>query len=183
MSANIPKNSAQKARKKARRQAANTARKRSLTVTNGLLATGTCCLIVASMLIMYSKTKALTFGMPGGLFLCALGAGCVSATLAASVPLALLSRWYAVKARAPATVFLLCGIFPLVPGAGIYYTAYYFVSGQMALFSAKLAEVIKVALALSVGIAVVLSVPLPHSHVYGPKGEVEKAAPFSHFRH
>ena len=66
----------------------------------------------------------------------ALGAGCVSATLAASVPLALLSRWYAVKARAPATVFLLCGIFPLVPGAGIYYTAYYFVSGQMALFSA-----------------------------------------------
>ncbi len=113
----------------------------------------------------------------------ALGAGCVSATLAASVPLALLSRWYAVKARAPATVFLLCGIFPLVPGAGIYYTAYYFVSGQMALFSAKLAEVIKVALALSVGIAVVLSVPLPHSHVYGPKGEVEKAAPFSHFLH
>ena len=113
----------------------------------------------------------------------ALGAGCVSATLAASVPLALLSRWYAVKARAPATVFLLCGIFPLVPGAGIYYTAYYFVSGQMALFLAKLAEVIKVALALSVGIAVVLSVPLPHSHVYGPKGEVEKAAPFSHFRH
>ena len=113
----------------------------------------------------------------------ALGAGCVSATLAASVPLALLSRWYAVKARAPATMFLLCGIFPLVPGAGIYYTAYYFVSGQMALFSAKLAEVIKVALALSVGIAVVLSVPLPHSHVYGPKGEVEKAAPFSHFRH
>ena len=113
----------------------------------------------------------------------ALGAGCVSATLAASVPLALLSRWYAVKARDPATVFLLCGIFPLVPGAGIYYTAYYFVSGQMALFSAKLAEVIKVALALSVGIAVVLSVPLPHSHVYGPKGEVEKAAPFSHFRH
>ena len=113
----------------------------------------------------------------------ALGAGCVSATLAASVPLALLSRWYAVKARAPATVFLLCGIFPLVPGAGIYYTAYYFVSGQMALFSAKLAEVIKVALALSVGIAVVLSVPLPHSHVYGPKGEVKKAAPFSHFRH
>lgn len=113
----------------------------------------------------------------------ALGAGCVSATLAASVSLALLSRWYAVKARAPATVFLLCGIFPLVPGAGIYYTAYYFVSGQMALFSAKLAEVIKVALALSVGIAVVLSVPLPHSHVYGPKGEVEKAAPFSHFRH
>lgn len=113
----------------------------------------------------------------------ALGASCVSATLAASVPLALLSRWYAVKARAPATVFLLCGIFPLVPGAGIYYTAYYFVSGQMALFSAKLAEVIKVALALSVGIAVVLSVPLPHSHVYGPKGEVEKAAPFSHFRH
>ena len=32
-------------------------------------------------------------------------------------------------------------------------------------------------------LAVTVSVPLPHSHVYGPKGEVEKAAPFSHFRH
>lgn len=113
----------------------------------------------------------------------ALGAGSVSATLAASVPLALLSRLFAVKAKAPATLFLLCGIFPLVPGAGIYYTAYYFVSGQMGLFSLQLAEVIKVALALSVGIAAVLSIPLPHSRVYGPRGEVEKAVSFSRFRH
>lgn len=53
------------------------ARKRSLMATNALLATGTCCLIIASMLIMYSRTKTMAYGMPGGLFLCAVGAAAI----------------------------------------------------------------------------------------------------------
>lgn len=48
------------------------------------------------------------------------------ATLIATLPLAALSRFFAIRHKAPITVFLLTGIFPLVPGAGIYYTAYYF---------------------------------------------------------
>jgi|GEM_PF-4370331 hypothetical protein len=113
MSANIPKNSAQKARKKARKQAADTARKRSLTVTNGLLATGTCCLIVASMLIMYSKTRALTFGMPGGLFLCALGAGCVGLSYFD------VAKKFAVICFAAAVITLACAVVTLLGALGI----------------------------------------------------------------
>ena len=55
------------------------------------------------------------------------------ATLIATLPLAALSRFFAIRHKAPITVFLLTGIFPLVPGAGIYYTAYYFLRNDRAL--------------------------------------------------
>ena len=45
------------------------------------------------------------------------------ATFFAALPLTLACRLFAIRFRAPVTLFLLCGIFPLVPGAGIYYTA------------------------------------------------------------
>ena len=62
------------------------------------------------------------------------------------------------------TIFLLPGIFPLVPGAGIYYTAYYFLQGEQELFASKGGETFKVALALALGIALVCSLPLPGGH-------------------
>lgn len=85
----------------------------------------------------------------------------VVASLIAVVPLTLLSRIFSVWRKAPSTVFLFCGIFPLVPGAGIYYTAYYFIQGNMALFASKGMETFKIAVALALGIAITLSVPLP----------------------
>ena len=42
-----------------------------------------------------------------------------------------------IRHKAPVTIFLLPGIFPLVPGAGIYYTAYYFLQGEQELFASK----------------------------------------------
>ena len=59
-----------------------------------------------------------------------LGIGAVTANLLAVIPLTLLARLFAIGLKAPVTVFLLCGIFPLVPGAGIYYTAYYFIQND-----------------------------------------------------
>ena len=67
-------------------------------------------------------------------------------------------------ALSPVTIFLLPGIFPLVPGAGIYYTAYYFLQGEQELFASKGGETFKVALALALGIALVCSLPLPGGH-------------------
>ena len=60
-----------------------------------------------------------------------------------------------------AAVFLLSGIFPLVPGAGIYYTAYYFIQGNNALALSNGISTFKVAVALAIGITLVLCVPLP----------------------
>ena len=72
-----------------------------------------------------------------------LGAGGVAATLLAAVPLTLLARVFAITLKAPVTVFLLCGIFPLVPGAenGV--------------------NTLKVAVALAIGISLVLGMPFP----------------------
>ena len=76
-------------------------------------------------------------------------------------PLTLLARILAITLRTPVTVFLLTGIFPLVPGAGIYYSAYYFIQGNNALALANGISTFKIAVALAVGIALVLGIPLP----------------------
>ena len=93
-----------------------------------------------------------------------LGVTAPVAVLIATLPLTLGARFFSVYHKAPVTVFLLPGIFPLVPGAGIYYTAYYFLQGEEVLFASKGAETFKVALALALGIALVCSLPLPGSH-------------------
>lgn len=83
----------------------------------------------------------------------------VLASFAAVLILTALSRVFAVWRRMPATVFLICGIFPLVPGAGIYYTVYYFIMGQNALALDKGVETFKIAVAIALGIVLVLSLP------------------------
>ena len=92
-----------------------------------------------------------------------LGADSAAASLLAVVPLTLLTRVFAITLKMPVTVFLLSGIFPLVPGAGIYYTAYYFIQGNTLALSNGIST-FKVAVALAIGITLVLSVPIPKRH-------------------
>lgn len=80
-------------------------------------------------------------------------------SLFAAIVLTLLSRFFAAWRCCPITVFLICGIFPLVPGAGIYYTAYHFIMGETALFAAKGTETLKIAVAIALGIVLVSSLP------------------------
>lgn len=84
------------------------------------------------------------------------------AVLIATLPLTLCARFFSVYHKAPVTVFLLPGIFPLVPGAGIYYTAYYFIQSNNALALSNGISTFKIAVALATGIALVLGIPLPH---------------------
>ena len=91
------------------------------------------------------------------------GAEAAGAALVAVIPLTLVARIFAILLKTPVTVFLLTGIFPLVPGAGIYYTAYYFIQGSNSLALANGISTFKVAVALAVGIALVLGLPLPHA--------------------
>ena len=97
------------------------------------------------------------------------GADAAAASLIAVIPLTLVSRLFAILLKTPVTVFLLTGIFPLVPGAGIYYTAYYFIQGENALSLANGISTFKVAVALAVGIALVLGLPMPKGHRWKSK--------------
>ena len=90
-----------------------------------------------------------------------LGLDSAVAALLAVMPLTLLARLFAISRKTPVTVFLLSGIFALVPGAGIYYTAYYFIQNNNALALSTGINTFKIAVALAVGISLVLSIPLP----------------------
>ena len=92
-----------------------------------------------------------------------LGVDSAAASLVAVIPLTLLARIFAVVLKTPVTVFLLSGIFPLVPGAGIYYCAYYFIQNNNTLALANGISTFKTAVALAIGITLVLCLPMPHS--------------------
>lgn len=81
------------------------------------------------------------------------------ASLAATMVVIFLSRLMAVRERCPATIFLISGIFPLVPGAGVYWTAYYIVTEQLwkAVQTGYLA--VKIAVAIVLGIVFIFELP------------------------
>lgn len=103
----------------------------------------------------------LTGGVGWLVYFLSLRAGLSSAfaSLVAALVLALLSRVFAVVRQCPATVFLISGIFALVPGAGVYYMAYYFIQGDSATAFARGFEAFGVAVAIAVGIVLVMALP------------------------
>ena len=83
----------------------------------------------------------------------------VIASFAATVLVALLSRFFAVKKRCPVTVFLIAGMIPLVPGIGLYWTFYYLVTNQLEQMSATGLVAVKSACAIVLGIVFVFEIP------------------------
>ena len=88
-----------------------------------------------------------------------VGATPVMATLAAATLVCILSRMAAIPFRSPAQVFLLCGIFPLVPGAGIFWFTYYLTDAQFDLASNSGWLAIKIAIAIVLGIILAMELP------------------------
>lgn len=86
-----------------------------------------------------------------------LGIG--EAAFLATCVVAFSSRASAIYKKCPVTVFLISGIFPLVPGAGIYWTAYYLITNQTAEFNASGITTIKTAFAIVLGIVFVFEIP------------------------
>ena len=82
-----------------------------------------------------------------------------AATLFATMLVVLSARWFSVIDRCPAIVFLLCGIFPLVPGAGVFWTSYYVVSDQLRLALSSGFMAVKVTIAIVLGIILISELP------------------------
>lgn len=87
------------------------------------------------------------------------GAETAVASFIASLVITWISRLCAFHRKEPITTFLICGIFPIVPGAGIYYTGYYLFMGENALGASKGFETLKIAVAIALGIGIVSSLP------------------------
>lgn len=78
----------------------------------------------------------------------------VAATFIASIVLIYLSREASFALKAPVTIFLICGIFCLVPGMGIYNFTYNFFIGDSIKAAQIGIQVLKIAIAIAVGITV-----------------------------
>lgn len=102
-----------------------------LCALGGLLSWGTCCLADQ------------------------LGADVPTAYFAAAIVAAVYSEIMARIRKYPAISYLVISIFPLIPGAGIYYTTNYLSRGDAAAFAAKGMETVAVAGAIAVGLLMV----------------------------
>ena len=114
---------------------------------------------------------AVLFNIHGnGIFLCVLGGvlswctyvlaqrfGCdnLTAYLLAGIFSAAYAEIMARIRKYPAISYLVVSIFPLIPGAGVYYTMNYAVQGQMAEFASKGMQTAAIAGVLAVGILLV----------------------------
>ena len=122
---------------------------------------------------------ALLYGTPGRYYpLCALngGVGWVlmlflqealhlgvgTSTMAAAAAVTALARCLAIYQKCPVTVFLISGIIPLVPGAGVYWMAYYLIMGDLNQAAANGLSATKAAVAIVLGISVISELPYLH---------------------
>ena len=132
-------------------------------------------LLQMGVAFLYTITFAIIFHTPRREWLCCGFTGAVgwlvyvvcvhfgldvaTASFFATLALAGFARVFAFWRKAPVTVFLITGIFPLVPGAGIYYTGYHLFMSDNSLALDKGLETIKIAVAIALGIGIVLSLP------------------------
>lgn len=82
----------------------------------------------------------------------------ISRLLLATVVTAGLAEVFARILKTPATVFLIIGIIPLVPGGGLYYTMESLVNGDMQMFARYGMETVASAGAIAVGSSLVSAV-------------------------
>ena len=78
--------------------------------------------------------------------------GMYIATLLGAYVTGIIGEVFARKFHMPASLFIIPGIINLVPGAGIYYTLFYFVNDQMNMGMIKLFQTLAIAGAISFGV-------------------------------
>jgi uncharacterized membrane protein YjjB (DUF3815 family) len=105
-----------------------------------------CC--VTGGIGWFSSSILVQFGLP-----------IVLSTVVATIVLTLLARLLSTLREVPVSVFLLTGIFPLVPGVKIYLAATYAFSKDMALFGDAGMEALMQSGAIVMGILIASSIP------------------------
>lgn len=82
----------------------------------------------------------------------------VSCYLTATIVVAFFAEMFARILKSPATIFLLIGIIPLVPGGGVYYAMHNLISGNYAGFANTAMQTAVYAGAIAVGVSVVTAI-------------------------
>ena len=85
-------------------------------------------------------------------YLVALTGQTVFASMICGLYIGLFAGIFAINKKIPAITIYLPSLIPLVPGSGIYYTMYYFITQDLDQASSKSVETILMALSLAAGI-------------------------------
>ncbi|MGN0291593.1 MAG: threonine/serine exporter family protein [Lachnospiraceae bacterium] len=125
--------------------------------------------IFAFAAVSYAPKRQYFFcGLCGGLawgtccFLEMLGIDKILSVLFATFFLTVFSRTLSILQKTPVTIYLMTGVLPLVPGAGIYYTSYYFIMNEANTAAHMGLDAFKTAGAISLGIIFGFAVPILH---------------------
>ncbi|MBR3937858.1 MAG: threonine/serine exporter family protein [Bacteroidaceae bacterium] len=87
------------------------------------------------------------------------GATVIESTFVATLVVVLVSRFMAVDRRCPVIVYQICGVFPLIPGAGIFWTVYYIVNKDLSTAVTTGFSALGMAVAIVLGIIFMTSLP------------------------
>ena len=121
------------------------------------LACVTFCFVFELRRWRYILPACFTGAVSWLVYLALPGGGVAMRCFFATMVVETLAQIFARVFKAPATIFLIIGIIPLVPGGGIYYTMYALLGGDMQLFAQKGAETAACAAAIAVGCSLVSS--------------------------
>ena len=125
---------------------------------NAFLGCGAFCFIFELRRWWYILSAAVSGAVGWFVYLSLSDLTDVSRYLLATIAVAVLSEIFARLYKTPATVFLIIGIIPLVPGGGIYYTMEALINGDLSLFVRYGMETAASAGAIAVGCSLVSSV-------------------------
>lgn len=92
-------------------------------------------------------------------FLKVLGFSVVGSTFFSALFIATSARCFAVLRQCPSMIFLIPGLFPIVPGAGIYWSTYYLIVNQLDLALSYGLLALKSSVAIVLGIALIHDLP------------------------
>lgn len=142
-------------------------------ITEGILQFLAACFgtIAFSVLFSVPKEHYALCGFIGGFgwlicwgFIHIFHTGAVEANFVATIFIALASRIGSTVRKCPVTLFLIAGIFPEVPGIGIYRTIYYSLldNRELSLYYGR--ETLGIAIAMVLGIVLVFEIPQKSIH-------------------
>lgn len=121
--------------------------------------------IAFAVLFHVPKSEYILCGINGAIGWCVYlfctghGTSKTAASMWAALMLTLIARIFSAIRKMPSTVFLITGIFTLVPGAGIYYTSYYLIVNELEQCVSKGIETFKIAGAIVLGMIFGLMLP------------------------
>lgn len=114
-----------------------------------------------SLLFRINK-KHVIFAVIGGFITCVVYVVCCrridDVFFQNFIPALVATAYSEVMARltkSPATPYIICSIIALVPGGKLYYTMYYFISGNYPVFRVTVLETLKIAAGIAVGIIII----------------------------